>query len=515
MSSMFCFQCEETAGGKGCIGGGVCGKQQEVAARQDELTGALVGLARAAAGKEPGADLNGLILRALFTTLTNVSFDEKRVSALLAEVRAAKESLGGAEDLPAASLWAGEPDIVSLRSTLLFGLRGMAAYAWHSRVLGREDPEVNAWFYRGLRAIGEEHSIGEWLDLLLEFGRVNLRALALLDEANTTAFGHPEPTKVPTARKRGPFIVISGHDLDDLRQLLEQTAGKGVNVYTHGEMLPAHGYPELRKHPHLAGHFGTAWQNQRREMDAEPGAFLFTTNCLMPPLASYADRVFTTGVAGYPGLPHIEAGPDGRKDFTPVIEKALALGGWTEDVPGPELTTGFAHRAVLGVADKVIAAVKAGAIRHFFLVGGCDGAKPERGYYEEFARLAPRDTILLTLGCGKFRFNHLDLGEINGLPRLLDMGQCNDAYSAIKVAQALAEAFGCGVNDLPLTLVLSWYEQKAVSILLTLLALGVRNIRIGPSLPAFVSPAVLDVLVEKWNLKPIGTAAEDLRAILG
>ncbi|MGE5597760.1 MAG: hydroxylamine reductase [Bacteroidota bacterium] len=512
---MFCYQCEETAGGKGCTRAGVCGKKPEVADRQDELTGALVGLARAAAGKTPDREVDGLVMRGLFMTLTNVCFDESRFAALLAEVRAAADRLGGAEEMAASALWAGDPDIVSLRSTLLLGLRGMAAYAWHARALGHEDAEVNAWLYHGLRAVGAEHTVSEWLDLLLAFGQVNLRCLELLDRANTTAYGNPSPAAVSTTRKKGPFIVVSGHDLRDLAQLLEQTAGKGINVYTHGEMLPAHGYPALRKHPHLAGHFGTAWQNQRREFADQPGAFLFTTNCLMPPENSYADRVFTTGVAGYPGLRHLEAGPDGRTDFAPVIQKALALGGWTETIPGPPLTTGFARQAVLDAAGEVIAAVKSGAIRRFFLVGGCDGSKPGRNYYTEFVRRTPADTVILTLGCGKFRFNHLDLGQIGGLPRLLDMGQCNDAYGAIRVAQALAEAFGCGVNDLPLTLVLSWYEQKAVCILLTLLALGIKDIRLGPTLPAFISPRVLQVLVEKWGIKPITTPEEDLRAVLG
>jgi len=515
MSGMFCFQCEQTAGGKACTIAGVCGKTADVANKQDELTGALVGLARAAAGTKPDREADELMMQGLFTTITNVNFDGARVEELTARVRGAKERLGGADDLPAAALWAGDPDIVSLRSTLLLGLRGMAAYAWHAYVLGKTDHEVTAWLYRGMRAIGEERSVEQWLDLLMEFGQINLKCMALLDEANTTAYGHPVPTAVSTARAQGPFIVVSGHDLHDLKQLLEQTAGKGINIYTHGEMLPAHGYPELKKYPHLKGHFGTAWQNQQKEFDGQPGAFLFTTNCLMPPRPSYIDRVFTTSVVAYPGVMHIPAGPDGRKDFTPVIEKALALGGWTETVPGGTLMTGFARNAVLSVADQVIAAVKNGQIRHFFLVGGCDGAKPGRSYYREFVERAPKDTVILTLACGKFRFNDLDLGTIGGLPRLMDMGQCNDAYSAIQVALALAKAFDCSVNDLPLTLVLSWYEQKAVCILLTLLALGLKNIYIGPSVPAFFSPAVVDVLVNRFGIKTINTPEADLKAILG
>jgi hydroxylamine reductase len=396
----------------------------------------------------------------------------------------------------------------------------MAAYAWHAHVLGKDDSEVTSWFYKGMNAVGEEHTVEEWLDLLMEFGQINLKCMALLDEANTSTYGHPVPTKVPNKIEKGPFIVITGHDLLDLKQLLEQTENKGINIYTHGEMLPAHGYPELKKYSHLKGNFGTAWQNQQKEFENLPGPVLFTTNCLMPPKPSYADRIFTTSVVAYPEMVHIPE-INGKKDFTPVIKKALELGGWQEDKNltgingGSELITGFARNTVLGAADKVIEAVKAGAIKHFFLVGGCDGAKPGRNYYTEFVQKAPENTVILTLACGKFRFNDLNIGEIGGLPRIMDMGQCNDAYSAIQVALALAGAFECGVNDLPLTLVLSWYEQKAVCILLTLLALGIKNIRLGPSLPAFISSNVLGVLVEKFGIKPITTPDEDLKAILG
>lgn len=521
MSDMFCFQCEQTAGGTGCTKAGVCGKQPNVANKQDELTCALIGLARAAKTAEPGKMTNELMLQGLFTTITNVSFDEARIHDLLQRVEAEKAKLDGtAPNYPRENLWAGNPDIISLRSTLLLGLRGMAAYAWHAYALGKEDAAVTAWFYKGMAALGEEHSVDEWLGLLMEAGQINLKCMALLDEANTSAYGHPVPVKVSTIIEKGPFIVITGHDLHDLKQLLEQTEGKGINIYTHGEMLPAHGYPELKKHSHLKGNFGTAWQNQQKEFANIPGAFFFTTNCLMPPKASYADRVFTTSVVGYPGLLHI-ADENGKKDFTPVIQKALELGGWQEDKTftgingGTELMTGFARNTVLGVADKVIEAVKARAIKHFFLVGGCDGAKPGRNYYTEFVKQTPPDTVILTLACGKYRFNDLDLGQIGGLPRIMDMGQCNDAYSAIQVAVALAKAFDCDVNQLPLTLVLSWYEQKAVCILLTLLALGIKNIYIGPSLPAFFSPAVLQVLVEKFNLTPISTPEQDLKKILG
>lgn len=517
---MFCFQCEQTAGGKACTSVGVCGKNAVVSNSQDELTCALVGLARAA-GEKASKEADILMMEGLFTTITNVNFDAKTISALTNRIEDEKNRLGGAENLASDKLWTGDPDIVSLRSTLLLGLRGMAAYAYHAYQLGKEDAEVNAWFHKGMRAMGEERSVGDWLDLLMEFGMINLKCMALLDDANTSAYGHPVPTKVTTVVEKGPFIVVSGHDLHDLKMLLEQTQGKGINIYTHGEMLPAHGYPELKKYSQLKGNFGTAWQNQQKEFDHVPGAFLFTTNCLMPPKDTYSDRVFTTAVVEYPGLTHIHENKDGTKDFSLVINKALELGGYSEDQVftgingGTELMTGFARNTVLGVADTVIDAVKAGAIRHFFLVGGCDGAKPGRNYYTDFVKQSPKDTVILTLACGKFRFNDLDVGSIGGLPRIMDMGQCNDAYSAIQVAVALAGAFNCGVNELPLTLVLSWYEQKAVCILLTLLALGIKNIYIGPSIPAFFSSTVLSVLVDKFGLTPISTPEADLKKILG
>lgn len=520
MSNMFCFQCEQTAGGKGCTRAGVCGKQPEVANRQDELMCVLVGLARAASKNAARKETDEIMLKGLFATVTNVNFDGNSIDELKKEAKREKEFLGGAEDLETDKLWNGDQDAVSLRSTLLLGLRGMAAYAWHAYALGRSDRDVTLWFYKGMRAVGEEHTVEEWLDLLMEFGQINLRCMSLLEEANTSTYGHPVPTRVPMKIEKGPFIVITGHDLLDLKQLLEQTDNKGINIYTHGEMLPAHGYPELKKYPQLKGNFGTAWQNQQKEFESLPAPVLFTTNCLMPPKPSYADRIFTTSVVAYPEMVHIPE-VNGKKDFTPVINKALELGGWQEDKNltgingGSELITGFARNTVLGVADKVIEAVKAGAIKHFFLVGGCDGAKPGRNYYTEFVKKAPENTVILTLACGKFRFNDLNIGEIGGLPRIMDMGQCNDAYSAIQVALALAGAFECGVNELPLTLVLSWYEQKAVCILLTLLALGIRNIRLGPSLPAFISPNVLGVLVERFGIKPITTPDDDLKAILG
>ncbi|MDF2570144.1 MAG: hcp [Sporomusa sp.] len=518
--SMFCFQCEQTAGGKGCTKIGVCGKQPEVANGLDELTCALIGLARASKGKSPSKKADELVRQGLFTAVTNVCFDIKRINALIASIHSEKDQLNAAAvDFAASELWTGDQDIVSLRSTLLLGLRGMAAYAEHAAVLGKESEEVSAWFYKGLAALGVEHSAEEWLDLLMEFGKVNLACMALLDAANTSTYGQPKPTKVTKIVEKGPFIIITGHDLYDLKQLLEQTEGKGINIYTHGEMLPAHGYPELKKYPHLKGNFGTAWQNQQKEFDAVPAPILYTTNCLMLPRASYIDRVFTTSVVGFPEVQHI-TGENHKKDFSKLIAKALELGGWEEDKEfpgvnsGKEVMTGFAQGTVLSIAGTIVDAVKAGAIKHFFLVGGCDGAKPGRNYYTELVKQTPKDTMILTLACGKYRFNDLDIGEIGGLPRILDMGQCNDAYSAIQVAVALADAFKCGVNDLPLTLVLSWYEQKAVCILLTLLALGIKNIYIGPSLPAFLSPNVLNILVSKFDLHPITTPENDLQAIL-
>jgi hydroxylamine reductase len=520
MQNMFCFQCEQTAQGTGCTKVGVCGKDAVTAAAQDALTCALIDMA-AAAGENADAEAAELVMQGLFTTVTNVSFDSEKVTALTDRVRAKTAELGGREASTPDMLWAGGTDTASLRWTLLLGMRGMSAYAWHAHVLGQNDPEVTGWFFKGLPALVAEHSAGEWLELLMEFGMINLKCMELLDRANTAAFGDPTPVTVPLTVEKGPFIVITGHDLKDLKDLLDQTEGRGINVYTHGEMLPAHGYPGLKRYTHLKGNFGTAWQNQKKEFKDVPAAFLFTTNCLMPPLDAYRDNVFTTSVVEFPGVVHIPENGAKPKDFTPVIEKALELGGYAEDKVftgingGTQVMTGFARGTVLGVAETVIEAVKRGDIRHFFLVGGCDGARPGRNYYTEFVKQTPDDTVVLTLACGKYRFNDLDLGTIGGLPRLMDMGQCNDAYSAIRVATALAGAFECGVNELPLTLVLSWYEQKAVCILLTLLALGIKNIYIGPSLPAFLSPSVLGILVEKFNLTPITTPEEDMKKILG
>jgi hydroxylamine reductase len=520
LNEMFCFQCEQAVGGKACTKVGACGKPAAVSNEQDELTSALIDLARAADGKSPGAATNKLVMRGLFATVTNVNFDETRLNDLIAEVQRETKRLGGSATFNATWLWQGDPDVVSLRSTLLFGLRGMAAYAWHAFVLGKTDESVTAWLYKGLREVGREHTVSEWLGLLMEFGLVNLTCMELLDAANTGAYGHPAPARVSTVIEPGPFIVMSGHDLLNLKELLDQTEGLGVNVYTHGEMLPAHGYPGLRKYAHLKGNFGTAWQNQQEEFKAIPGAVVFNTNCLMPPKSSYANRVFTSAVVAYPGLRHLPEN-GGRVDYSVAIARALELGGYrtrqefTGINGGKELTTGFGREAVMGVAGAVIDAVKNGVVKHFLLVGGCDGARPGRNYYTELVEKSPKDTVILTLACGKYRFNDLDQGTVGGLPRLLDIGQCNDAYSAIKIALALADAFKCGVNDLPLSMVLSWYEQKAVCILLTLLALGIKNIRLGPTLPAFISPNVLGVLVEQFGLKPITTPEADLKAILG
>ena len=527
--SMFCYQCEQTAGCTGCVGkAGVCGKSAEVANLQDQLTGALIGLARAADTNVPTASTHRAVIEGLFTTLTNVNFNEETVRRQIDIVRREKAALtpdcgacacpcGRTDEYDMNLLWEANEDIRSLKSLILFGLRGMAAYAYHAMVLGYTDEEVNRFFYEGLFAIGEDWGMEELLPIVMKVGQVNLKCMALLDKANTETYGHPVPTTVPLTVEKGPFIVITGHDLKDCQLLLEQTEGKGINIYTHGEMLPAHAYPALKKYAHLKGNFGTAWQNQQKEFADLPAPILFTTNCLMPPKASYADRVFTTEVVSFPGVTHIGE----NKDFTPVIEKALELGGFETDRTfpgingGESVTTGFGHNTVLSVADTVIGAVKAGALKHIFLVGGCDGARAGRNYYTDFVKQTPADTAVLTLACGKYRFNDLDLGTIGGLPRIMDMGQCNDAYSAIKVAVALAEAFGCGVNDLPLTLVLSWYEQKAVCILLTLLHLGIKNIYLGPTLPAFLSANVAAYLVENFDIHPTTTPEQDLKAILG
>lgn len=525
---MFCFQCEQTAGCSGCTKNvGVCGKTANTANLQDKLTGALIGLAKACGNNQKTENTDRIIIEGLFTTVTNVNFNDNTLEEMIEKVHREKEKIApgcaecisrcdNTDDYNMDELWTSDEDIRSLKSLILFGIRGMAAYAYHGLVLGYEDSEVNEFFYRALSVISYDLSSDKLLETALKVGEVNLKCMELLDRANTDAYGIPTPTKVPLTIEKGPFIVISGHDLKDLELLLKQTEGKGINIYTHGEMLPAHGYPELKKYSHLKGNFGTAWQNQQKEFDNIKGPVLFTTNCLMPVKESYSDRVFTTEVVSYPEMVHI--GED--KDFTPVINKALELGGYEEDKKltgingGEYVTTGFAHGTVLSVADKVIDGVKTGKISHFFLVGGCDGARVGRNYYTDFVKQTPKDSIILTLACGKYRFNDLDLGDIDGLPRIMDMGQCNDAYSAIKVATALAEAFQCEVNQLPLSMVLSWYEQKAVCILLTLLYLGIKDIYLGPTLPAFISPNVLKILVDNYNISPITTPEEDLKKIL-
>jgi hydroxylamine reductase len=543
--AMFCYQCEQTAKGEGCVKMGVCGKEPEVAQLQDVLVYALKGLSAVALeARKAGIveqDVNVFTIKALFSTLTNVDFDPARFVAMIKQCVSLRENLkkkisrtGGNIDLgeaavsfqpestveglvgqaKIASLKADggiNPDILSLQHILLFGIKGVAAYADHAQILGQEDDKVYAFIQEALAAtLRKDLSINDWIGLVLKCGEINLRTMELLDAGNTKTFGHPVPTKVPLGVKKGKAILISGHDLKDLAKLLDRTEGKGINIYTHGEMLPAHGYPELKKYPHFYGHYGTAWQNQAKEFAEFPGAILMTTNCIQRPRDSYKNNIFTCGLVGWPGISHIADG-----NFEPVIKKALELPGFAADTDGRSVTVGFARNAVLGVADKVIEAVKGKAIRHFFLVAGCDGAKPGRNYYTEFVEKAPKDTIVLTLACGKFRFFDKELGDIGGIPRLLDIGQCNDAYSAIQIALALSKAFNVGVNDLPLSMILSWYEQKAVAILLTLFYLGIKDIRLGPSLPAFITPNVLDVLVKNFAIKPITTPDEDLKAILG
>ena len=542
---MFCYQCEQTAQGKACEKKGVCGKTPDVAALQDLLIYAVKGLSLyAVEGSKVGIEdeeVNTFTGEAVFSTLTNVNFDPERFAALIRKAAELRDGLkakvaaaNGNTDFPydcAAFTPAdtldglvaqGEPvgiaqeveknvDIASLRQLLTYGVKGLAAYADHARILGKTDAKVFGFMHEALAAtLDDAKGVDDLVGLALRCGEVNLTAMELLDAGNTGAYGHPVPTPVPLGAKKGKAILVSGHDLKDMEEILKQTEGKDVFVYTHGEMLPTHAYPELKKHAHFHGHYGTAWQNQRKEFAEFPGAVVMTTNCLQEPQEEYKDNVFTTGLVGWPNVAHIE-----DKNFGPAIEKAQALPGFAEDTDKGSVTTGFGHNTVLSIADKVIEAVKSKALRHFFLVGGCDGAKPGRNYYTEFVEKVPKDCVVLTLACGKFRFFDQDLGDIGGIPRLLDIGQCNDAHSAIQIAAALAGAFDCGLNDLPLSMILSWYEQKAAVILLSLLHLGIKNIRLGPTLPAFISPAVLDVLVKNFNIMPIKTADEDLKEILG
>jgi hydroxylamine reductase len=562
---MFCYQCEQTAKNEGCTKVGVCGKQPDVAAMQDLLIYVLKGLSQVRIqAREMGItdrDTDAFVCEAAFATLTNVNFDPERfreyVNKAVEHRERLKERIKEAAEQNA-SLWEKakraiglseggsgvefpegpatfqpdstlegmieqgkehgvlqdpeqNEDIKSLKEALIYGVKGVAAYTEHARILGQEDDEVYAFIQKGLAStLRQDLSLDDWLNMVLECGRINLRAMELLDAGHTGRYGHPEPTQVPLGHKQGKAILISGHDLRDLELLLEQTKDTGISIYTHGEMLPSHGYPELKKYPHFYGHYGTAWQNQHKEFAGFPGPILMTTNCLQKPKDAYKDRIFTTGEAGWPGVQHIE-----DKNFKPVIDKALEMDGFAQDEDKGSVMVGFGHNAVMSVANQVVDAVKNGNIRHFFLVGGCDGAKPERNYYTEFAEKAPQDSVILTLACGKFRFFDKNLGTIGDIPRLLDVGQCNDAYSAVKIAQALADSFGVGVNELPLSMILSWYEQKACAILYSLLYLGITDIRLGPSLPAFVSPNVLQVLVDNFNIKPISTPEEDLQAILG
>jgi len=542
---MFCYQCEQTAKGEGCTNIGVCGKQPQVATLHDLLIYLIRGLSIVAVeGRRVGVidqETNIFTCEAMFSTLTNVDFDPDRFVRFINRALDLKDRLkekvkkaGGKVDfgegpaifIPEKSiegmLRQGEkvglksdtnvdPDIVALQHTVLFGIKGICAYADHAQILGQTDDKIYAFIHEALSApFNNNLTLNDWVGLVLKCGEINLRTMELLDAANTGTYGHPVPTGVPLGIKKGKAILVSGHDLKDMEEILKQTQGKGIYVYTHGEMLPTHAYPGLKKFNHFYGHFGTAWQNQIREFPSFPGAILITTNCIQKPQGSYKDNIFTTGLVGWPGVTHIS-----NKDFTPVIKKALEMPGFTEDIDKGTVMCGFGRNAVLGIADKVIDAVKNKAIRHFFLVAGCDGAKLGRNYYTEFVEKVPEDCVVLTFACGKYRFYDKNLGDIGGIPRLLDMGQCNDAYSAIQVAIALSKAFNCGVNDLPLSMILSWYEQKAVAILLTLFYLGIKDIRLGPSLPAFITPNVLDVLVKNFNIMPIKTPAEDLKAILG
>ena len=542
---MFCYQCEQTAQGTGCTVQGVCGKSPEIAALQDLLLYSLMGLSQVAVeGRKVGVsdnDVNVFTVKAAFSTLTNVDFDADRFTELIRQSTDLRERLktqvgaaGGnaswsdgpavfqpktdlenlvkqGEGVGVKSYPADDPDILSLKHTVLYGIKGVSAYADHALILGQQDDRVFAYVHEGLAAI-QSNGLGvdDWVQMALRCGEAAYKAMELLDAGNTNTYGHPVPTKVPLGHKKGKAILVSGHDMKDLEELLKQTEGKDIYIYTHGEMLSTHGYPKLKQYPHFFGQFGTAWQKQTKEFVDFPGAVLMTTNCIQRPAKAYKDNLFTSGMVGWPGIPHIK-----DYNFQPLIDRALELPGFEEDSVTGEVTVGFARNAVLGVAEQVIDAVKSGNIRHFFLVAGCDGAKPGRNYYTEFVEKVPNDCIVLTLACGKYRFFDMDLGEIGGIPRLLDAGQCNDAYSAVQIATALSQAFNVGVNELPLSLIISWYEQKAVCVLLALLHLGIKGIRLGPSLPAFLTPNVLDTLVKNFDIKPIASADEDLKAILG
>lgn len=545
-NSMFCYQCEQTVGGKGCTKIGVCGKTPEIAALQDLLIYQLKGISCYAKvlldnGEKIGKDIVSFVENSLFTTLTNVNFDgdvhenmlrksqeikqrlREKIKEPLVNNEYAEYNLSEArsqmlEDAKRAGIMFDEslnPDIRSLRMTILYGLKGISAYGHQARELGYYNNQVDEFYFRALSAITDDDiSLENLITLTLKTGDMSVAVMQKLDEANTTIYKNPEPHKVNVKIKKGPFIIVSGHDLKDLEMLLKQTEGKGINIYTHGEMIPCHGYPELNKYTHLVGNFGGAWQDQQKEFDSIPGCILMTTNCLMKPRDSYKDRIFTTSVVGWDGVKYIGKNKDGEKDFSEIINKALELGGFEESEEPYEILVGFGHNATLSNAPAIVDAVKSGQIRHFFLIGGCDGARPGRNYYTEFAKQVPKDCIILTLACGKYRFNKLNFGEVVGFPRLLDVGQCNDAYSAVRISLALADAFDTDVNSLPLSIILSWYEQKAVADLLALLSLDIKNIYLGPSLPAFISPNVLQYLVDTFNLIPISTPEKDLATCL-
>ena len=543
---MFCYQCEQTAGGKGCTKMGVCGKTPEVAALQDLLIYQIKGISCYAKEiVEKGINVDKSIVtfieNSLFTTLTNVNFDAYVHVEMLRESQKIKEALRKKvgkikndtdhatynlsetkaemiEDAKKAGIMYDQnldPDIRSLRQTIVYGLKGISAYGHQARELGYYDDQVDNFYIRALEATTDDNlSVEELIRWTMRTGDMSVAVMKKLDEANTTVYENPSPHKVNVHIKKGPFIIVSGHDLKDLEMLLEQTEGKGINIYTHGEMIPSHGYPGLKKYSHLVGNFGGAWQDQQKEFDNIPGCILMTTNCLMRPRETYKDRIFTTSVVGWDGVKHIAKGKDGKKDFSEIINKALELGGYEEDQEPHEILVGFGHHATLSNAETIVNAVKEGKIRHFFLIGGCDGARPGRNYYTEFAKMVPEDCIILTLACGKYRFNKLEFGEVSGVPRLLDVGQCNDVYSAVRIATALADAFGTDVNGLPLSLIISWYELKAVADLLAVLSLGIKGIFLGPTLPAFLSPNVLQYLVDTFDLRPISTAEDDLKTCL-
>lgn len=543
---MFCYQCEQTAGGKGCTKVGVCSKTPEIAALQDLLIYQIKGISCYAKelidkGEKVDKEIVSFVENSLFTTLTNVNFDGDVHEKMLRQSQEIKQSLRSKvpscsncceqaeynlsdtrdqmlKDAKRAGIMYDQnldPDIRSLRQTIIYGLKGISAYGHQARELGYFNDQVDEFYFRALAATTDDKlSVNDLITWTLRTGDMSVAVMQKLDEANTTIYKNPSPHKVNVHIKKGPFIVVSGHDLKDLEMILKQTEGKGINIYTHGEMIPCHGYPELNKYPHLAGNFGGAWQDQQKEFDNIPGCILMTTNCLMKPRDSYKDRIFTTSVVGWDGVKYIGKNADGEKDFSEIINKALELGGFKEDQEPHEILVGFGHNATLSNAPAIIDAVKSGKLRHFFLIGGCDGARPGRNYYTEFAQKVPKDCIILTLACGKYRFNKLDFGEVAGLPRLLDVGQCNDAYSAVRIALALADAFDTDVNSLPLSIILSWYEQKAVADLLALLSLGIKGIYLGPSIPAFLSPNVLQYLVDTFNLQTISTPDKDLASCL-